>query len=288
MQQPLNLAERVRMLNAAPSSTHCSISQQLVATCHLHPRIFKPSHRGSLHLSSARSARQAVLAAAAVQHRGKSAGLPKVDWTRYHLQVLFVDNTDTVRARVAAGLFERIAEWNGFGRALYPWSCGLNAAKSKPADLSTTASLFSQASFLGIRAKLFAAPPEQLTLQDLDRHDVIAALDAGIKDGILRMVQPEWHAYYDAKVCVLDQFSGYMGEDILKKGGSALLESELSEIIRPAVSEGSARPDVLRPSLHKGAEEWNPMVQAIIISCAGLVQYLIDAYPPDLPHYDPQ
>ena len=66
------------------------------------------------------------------------------------------------------------------------------------------------------------------------------------------MVQPEWHAYYDAKVCVLDQFSGYMGDDILKKGGSALLESELSEIIRPAVSEGSARPDVLRPSLHKG------------------------------------
>ena len=37
-----------------------------------------------------------------------------------------------------------------------------------------------------------------------------------------------------------------------------------------------------------GAEEWNPMVQAIIIGCAGLVQYLIDAYPPDLPHYDPQ
>ena len=87
-----------------------------------------------------------------------------------------------MRARVAAGLFERIAEWNGFGRALYPWSCGLNAAKSKPADLSTTASLFSQASFLGIRAKLFAAPPEQLTLQDLDRYQhllTIACTAAG-------------------------------------------------------------------------------------------------------------
>ena len=36
-----------------------------------------------------------------------------------------------------------------------------------------------------------------------------------------------------------------------------------------------------------GAEEWNPMIQAMIISCAGLVQYLIDAYPADLPHYDP-
>ena len=36
-----------------------------------------------------------------------------------------------------------------------------------------------------------------------------------------------------------------------------------------------------------GPEEWNAMVQAMIISCAGLVQYLADAYPEDMPHYDP-
>ena len=29
------------------------------------------------------------------------------------LQILFVDNSDTVRARVAAGVFERIADWYG-------------------------------------------------------------------------------------------------------------------------------------------------------------------------------
>lgn len=36
---------------------------------------------------------------------------PDVDWTRYHLQVLIIDRTDTLRARVAAGLFEKAAEW---------------------------------------------------------------------------------------------------------------------------------------------------------------------------------
>lgn len=82
--------------------------------------------------------------------------------------------TDTVRARVATGLFERIAEWNGYGRALYPWACGVHASEAQPADFATTVSLFSQASFLGIRKKLFAAPAEQLTLEDLDR------LDAGL------------------------------------------------------------------------------------------------------------
>ena len=45
------------------------------------------------------------------------------------LQILFVDRSDTVRARVAAGLLERIAEWNGYGRALYPCACGVEAAK---------------------------------------------------------------------------------------------------------------------------------------------------------------
>lgn len=217
----------------------------------------------------------------------RDASLPQVDWTRYHLQVLFVDRTDTVRARVATGLFERIAEWNGYGRALYPWACGVNAAQSEPADFSTTVALFSQATFLGIRAKLFAAPAEQLTLDDLDRYDVIVALGSDIKQDMLKLVQPEWHGYYDAKVCILDQFSHYLGEEILRTGGSAILETELSSIIRPILQESRAIPDLLRPSLDKGAEEWNPMVQAMIISCAGLVQYLIDAYPPDLPHYDP-
>lgn len=49
------------------------------------------------------------------------------------------------------------------------------------------------------------------------------------------------------------------------------------------IAEGLKQHCIFAP----GADEWNPMIQAMIISCAGLVQYLIDAYPPDLPHYDP-
>ncbi len=45
------------------------------------------------------------------------------------VQILFVDRSDTVRARVAAGLLERVAEWNGYGRALYPSACGVEAAQ---------------------------------------------------------------------------------------------------------------------------------------------------------------
>lgn len=238
------------------------------------------------------SSKRPTRCSAATQSRPQydlPVGLPTVDWTRYHLQVLFVDRTDTVRARVAAGLFERIAEWNGFGRALYPWACGVEVTHSKPRDLSTTASLFSQAQFLGIRAKLFAAPAEQLILEDLDRYDVIVALDQGVRANIIKKTSPEWHSYYADKIYILDQFSQCCGSDILKTGGSALLERELSAIVQPVMQKDVKIPDVLRPDLlQKGPEKWNTMVQAMIISCAGLVQYLIDVYPEDMPYYDPQ
>ena len=84
------------------------------------------------------------------------------------------------------------------------------------------------------------------------RYDVIVALDTDIKQDILKMVQSEWQNYYDAKICMLDQFSDYLGSDILRTGGTAVLESELSGIIRPIMQESRTIPDLLRPSLHKG------------------------------------
>lgn len=217
----------------------------------------------------------------------EAASLPAVDWTRYHLQILFVDWTDTVRARVATGLFERIAEWNGYGRALYPWACGVQASEHSD-DVSTTVALMTQATFLGIRTKLFAAPGEQLTPEDLDRYDVIVALDSRVQAAVMQLGGSAWQEYYSRKVCKLSDFSDYTGEDILAKGGSALLEPKLSMYIQQDLEAARSVIDIARPSLHKGAEEWNPMVKAMIVDCAGLVKYLADQYPSDLPHYDPQ
>jgi hypothetical protein len=55
-----------------------------------------------------------------------------------HCQVLFIDADDVLRGRLAAGLFERVAEWNGYGRVLLPWTCGVDADQGGQAgDLST-------------------------------------------------------------------------------------------------------------------------------------------------------
>ena len=55
-----------------------------------------------------------------------------------------MDRSDTVRARVATGLFELVAEWNGFGRALYASAAGVQAAPQQP-DMATSIALMAQA-----------------------------------------------------------------------------------------------------------------------------------------------
>ena len=95
----------------------------------------------------------------------------------------------------------------------------------------------------------------------------MVALDNEIKRDVIKMVQPEWRSYYDAKVCMLDQFSDYLGSDILKTGGTAVLESELSGIIKPVMQESKTVPELLRPSLHKGTSRPTPVVEQNIAEC---------------------
>lgn len=81
------------------------------------------------------------------------------------------------------------------------------------------------------------------------RYDVIVALDHDVRTNIINKTQPEWHTYYADRVCVLDQFSECCGPDILKTGGTALLERELSAIVKPVMQKDVKIPDLLRPDL---------------------------------------
>ena len=91
-----------------------------------------------------------------------------------------------------------------------------------------------------------------------------------------------------AQVALLTDFKDYLKPTTLKRqGGSAILESELRQIIEPVLEDAQQADEIPRPSLTHGSEEWNRMVQYTICSCAGLTQFLIDAWPPDLPDYDP-
>ncbi|KAG2423392.1 hypothetical protein HXX76_015357 [Chlamydomonas incerta] len=225
---------------------------------------------------------------------------PKVSWSRYHLQVLFVDQTDTVRGRLAAGLFERCAEWNGYGRALYPWSAGL--APTGPRDIhaiSKLTALMRGATSLEILPRYFTRPPEAFELADLDRYDLVLALDRSVHEALQGSIAEEYppgpdRDYYMQKVCLLTTFSHYESDAVLtRRGGFALLPAQLSYLLRDGaggLAASKAVVDIPSPDLASpdGAAQWEAVVAALIVSTASLVKYLVDAYPEDMPHYDPQ
>jgi len=94
-------------------------------------------------------------------------------------QVLFIDADDVLRGRLAAALFERISEWNGYGRVLLPWTCGVDADQGGACgDLSTQAALMFKARALGLRARAFTRPTERFEAADLDRWG--ARVDGGL------------------------------------------------------------------------------------------------------------
>lgn len=98
-------------------------------------------------------------------------GCMQVDWSRFHLDILFVDNDDFSNARFAHALFENIASWNGYGLSLYGWTCGTQVTDCPPAA-ERAVSLMIRANGLNTSPKLFTREPEQLDLRDMYIYDV--------------------------------------------------------------------------------------------------------------------
>jgi len=256
--------------------------------------------RAQLERSFAAAAVAEPVVTSSVSQTAMCTSWPSVDWSRFNLQLLFVDRTDTVRARVAAGLFERIAEWNGWSRAMLPWTCGLHVQQAGPegeeetegpgGGLSKVAALMSSASQLGLPPRQLARRAEQFDLDDLDRYDLVLVLDHEIRDEILSKVPGEYLEYYEEKICLLTSFSHYESEaTMLARGGLALLPMQLSWLLRQGLEASRKVVDIPSPnfSSETAPEEWLSMVRVMILSCGGLCKYLMDAFPENMPHYDP-
>jgi protein-tyrosine-phosphatase len=216
------------------------------------------------------------------------------------LQVLFVDRTGGVRSRIAAGLFERIAEWNGWGRVLLPVVAGLDVNKTGDGQASSSMSISKMAAILtagdslGLWTKSLARQAEGFDIHDLDRNDLVLVLDRSllkeINDLIFELIPQEDREYYQRKVCLLSTFGGYeIDSTMLASGGLTLLPRQLSWILRQDFASSKKVVDIASPdfSSHTSEKDLSSMVCSLILSCGGLCKYLMDCYPVDLPEYDP-
>jgi protein-tyrosine-phosphatase len=234
--------------------------------------------------------------------------------------VLFVDSSGTVRARLAAALLEKMADWDGLGRAVAPSAAGLDV-RPGPVPLATTAALLTQAGRLGLRARAFTAPPIPFEPADLDAADLIVGVDEEAVAGILAVAAdgaPEPDAAiaeYGPRIASLSSFAACRGPRPLARSGSDVLDPALATLAAtppPGCASPAARaaaaaatPASTRragpfttadaracavaggcprlPDLARGGQaEWDAMAWHALRGVAGLAQYLGDALPPDM------
>jgi len=247
-------------------------------------------------------------------------GLPPIDWRRQNLQVLFVDRTGLVRARLAAALLEAMADWDGLGRAVAPSAAGLAVGPSPPPSLASTASLLTQAGRLGLRARIFTAPPTPFEPADLDAADLIIGVDAASTAGVLEAAlagaaDPKAAlAEYGPRIACLPAFAACRGPRPLFRSGSDVLPPALASLAawppptcvgveaRAAAAAAAGPPRLStagpfttadaracavaggfpRAALGGGQADWDAMTWHAVRGVAGLAQYLGDAMPPDM------
>mmetsp|Transcript_35498 Transcript_35498/g.92223 ORF Transcript_35498/g.92223 Transcript_35498/m.92223 type:complete len:346 (-) Transcript_35498:199-1236(-) len=222
--------------------------------------------------------------------RQQALMLPGVDWGRYQLKVLFVDRSGTVRSRVAAGLMELIVGWNQFGASISAAHAGTHAETDAYLEPSTTVALLGRACPLGVSHEHFPRRSRQFTREDFYRYDLIVALDSDVHltllDDALREAQndctSDYYDYLRSKVGLLSDFFGWCSDDtIVAQGAASLLPLGLVEQLGPKVEDARGALDVMRPDLQspEGMDEWQDMNSSLVLGCASLTQFLIDALP---------
>lgn len=116
----------------------------------------------------------------------------------------------------------------------------------------------------------------------------MVVLDNSVRDDILKLVDPQYYSYYDERICLLTDFAPYTGSAVHQTGGLSLMPARMSKLIKGSAEQLEQQVDVDKTVLSdEGLEQWNHMIKVLLLACAGLVKFLIDAYPDDLPHYDP-
>lgn len=211
-----------------------------------------------------------------------------------------MDDDDGEIARVTQSLFDACAEWNGYGRSLCGWTCGVECgADGQGYSLERAITLMVQAqswetSDMNLGAKVFARTPEQLEMNDMYTYDVVVCMNRNVKERVLALfeldLKQDWDSevdreFYRQRVCTLGDFLGYAtAVDVRQSGGGALLPSQLSEklsevdlqYLRDVDNMDIPQAELAVP------EQWNEMIMCIMLAVAGLVKYLIDSYPEDL------
>ena len=122
-----------------------------------------------------------------------------VDASRYHAQVLFVDD-DNARARMAECCADALAHWADAGWWIYPHACSITKDQALIENPRQEAILTS----LGFDGTRVTAAGAALAKEDLDAYDLVVCADAAVRDAVLALGGDE---SYETSVRLLNDFA---------------------------------------------------------------------------------
>ena len=123
-----------------------------------------------------------------------------VDASRYHAQVLFVDD-DNARARMAECCADALAHWADAGWWIYPHACSLRTEDQALIENPRQEAILTSLGFDGARVTAAGAA---LAKEDLDAYDLVVCVDAAVRDAVLALAGDE---SYETSVRLLADFS---------------------------------------------------------------------------------
>lgn len=224
-----------------------------------------------------------------------------LDWTRYHLQVVFLEGDGSGRSRVAAGLFERIAQEHSCAGAL-------------PVEAATTGGSAGYVSDTAAE-KLKLAPrwtsrdvEEILKTSDLSFYDVVVCVDAealqqlrGFGELPASVVElgdfgpylderrpespmkawvPDWRQVIDPQYDERQEAAAAPKDDAL--GVWLTVPEDLARLVQPRYERVRQSLSADEAKLANGLFGGDDDAAVLTYHVAGLVRFLMDSYPLDL------
>lgn len=232
----------------------------------------------------------------------------ELDWTRYHLQVLVVERGGSGRARIAAGLFERVAQFHSCAGALpvEAATAGGGPCLALPGDLAEE---------LNVAGHWVQRDVDDVSADTLNWYDVVVCVDGGARGALGAMLQgvggggalpphvvdlgdfgpylelrkaespmkawvPDWREEFDPGYEVRVAAAPAPRDDALAVWRS--LPEDLAQRIHPKYAEVARTVTASDMSGEDGTFGGDDDVATLAFHAAGLVRFLMDSYPLDL------
>jgi len=189
-----------------------------------------------------------------------------VDHTRYHAQVLFVDD-DNARARMAECCADTLAHWADAGWWIYPHACCLTEAAARQADPRQAVALEA----LGFDAYRSSAAGAALAKSDLDAYDLIVCADAGVREVVLALGGDE---SYEPSVRLLTDFSS-----VADDRSRALFDGlDDTLAVRARARQDGGDLVVAGADVTRDRAGWDALHESTLVLTAALVVFLKDSF----------